>query len=60
MDERSAGAVIFKNTATGRVYLLLMHNPNHLDFPKGNIERGESEELAALREVKEETGLTKQ
>jgi len=29
----------------------------HWDFPKGNIETGETPEKAALREIKEETGL---
>lgn len=57
MEERSAGAVLFRSTSSGRMYLLLRHHADRFDFPKGNIERGESEEQAALREVREETGL---
>lgn len=36
-----------------------MHRPAYDDwaFPKGKLNRGESEEEAALREVEEETGL---
>ena len=40
--------------------LLLAHstgkNPNIWDLPKGNIDKGESEKQAAMREFYEETG----
>jgi 8-oxo-dGTP diphosphatase len=41
----------------GRV--LLVHRPRHEDwsFPKGKLEPGETWEVAAVREVEEETGL---
>ena len=55
--ERSAGAVIFSKD-TQRKYLLLHYSEGHWDFPKGHIEKGESEEQTALREIKEETGIT--
>lgn len=69
-SERSAGAVIFRNTKAGRVYLLLRHPdvPNgrvykptrgHWAFPKGHIEAGEKTEDAARREIREETGIKK-
>ncbi len=38
--------------------ILLIKRLNKWDFPKGKIEKGESIEIAALREVEEETGLT--
>ncbi len=56
MDERSAGAVVFRDTAGGRRYLLLQ-NAGRWDFPKGGIEKGESELQTVVREVLEETGL---
>ena len=38
--------------------LLLKHRfGGHWSFPKGHVERGETERQTALREVKEETGL---
>lgn len=56
IDELSAGAVVFYLSNTPE-FLLLHYPAGHWDFPKGNVEPGESEEAAALREVKEETGL---
>lgn len=66
--ERSAGALIYRDTKRGRRYLLLHHYPNsharkkkeegHWDFPKGHIEKGERTEETVKREVKEETGLS--
>jgi bis(5'-nucleosidyl)-tetraphosphatase len=58
MEERSAGAVVFRGSAhEGRSYLLLL-NAGHWDFPKGNREKGETELQTVLREVAEETGFT--
>lgn len=56
-EERSAGALVFHETQAGRRYLLLKYPAGHWDFPKGNIEKGESPEQTMLREVSEETGL---
>ena len=39
-------------------YLLLHYTAGHWDFPKGNIEAGETEKQAATREIREETGIT--
>jgi 8-oxo-dGTP pyrophosphatase MutT (NUDIX family) len=59
VDERSAGAIVFYLDGTIEPeYLLLHYNANHWDFPKGNIEAGENEKQAALREIREETGIT--
>ncbi len=57
IQERSAGAVIFHASPAGRRYLLLRYPAGHWDFPKGNIEKGESPEQTMVREVREETGL---
>lgn len=56
MEEKSAGAVVFRDTPGGRMYLLLQ-NAGRWDFPKGGVEEGESELDTVLREVEEETGL---
>jgi 8-oxo-dGTP pyrophosphatase MutT (NUDIX family) len=50
----AAGGVVVRD---GRV--LLVHRPRYDDwtFPKGKLDPGESFELAALREVEEETGI---
>jgi 8-oxo-dGTP pyrophosphatase MutT (NUDIX family) len=56
VEEKSAGAVVFRNTPGGRLYLLLQ-NAGRWDFPKGGVEKGESELQTVLREVREETGL---
>jgi 8-oxo-dGTP pyrophosphatase MutT (NUDIX family) len=39
-------------------YLLLHYVAGHWDFPKGNIEAGEKEKQTAIREIREETGIT--
>jgi 8-oxo-dGTP pyrophosphatase MutT (NUDIX family) len=54
---RSAGAVVFRRTGRG-VRLLVLRAYANWDFPKGEIEPGESDLGAAKREVAEETGLT--
>jgi 8-oxo-dGTP pyrophosphatase MutT (NUDIX family) len=56
VEEKSAGAVVFRETEKGRLYLLLQ-NAGRWDFPKGGVEKGETELGTVLREVKEETGL---
>ena len=55
--EKSAGAVIFKPGKEGNKYLLLHYGAGHWDFPKGHVEKNESEEETVRREVKEETGI---
>lgn len=51
--ETSAGGVVFR---TGEV-LLLQRLTGEWGFPKGHLEEGESKADAAVREVREETGL---
>ncbi len=56
---RAAGGVISRRTAQGEVEVLLIHRREQRDwsFPKGKLEPGETDQLCALREVEEETGL---
>lgn len=56
-EERSAGAVIFRREGGRCLFLLLHYQGGHYDWPKGNIERGESELDTVRREVLEETGI---
>lgn len=57
--EFSAGAVVyFKDESEPCLeYLVLHYGSSHWDFPKGKLEPGESNEMAAIREIHEETGL---
>jgi len=57
MLERSAGAVVFRKTSNCVEYLLLRYPGGYYDFPRGLIEFGETEMDAAIREIREETGL---
>lgn len=56
-EERSAGALVFRSTESGPLFLLLKYPAGHWDFPKGNIEKGETPLDTMHREVREETGL---
>lgn len=54
--KESAGIIILrKENSTYKV--LLLNSYNFWDFPKGGIEKGENKLEAAIREVKEETGI---
>jgi 8-oxo-dGTP pyrophosphatase MutT (NUDIX family) len=55
MQEKSCGAIVENK---GK-YLLLHYTSGHWDFPKGHVEEGETEKETAIRELKEETGITK-
>jgi len=52
----SAGVVIMRSTQSQPRYLMLRAF-NYWDFPKGVVEPGEDPQQAAMREVREETGL---
>ena len=59
IEEISAGVVIFRRE-NSRILFLLLHYPSgHWDFVKGKIEKGETFHQTAIRETKEETGITK-
>jgi len=55
--ERSAGAVVFRREDSKILYLLLRRGPTYWDLPKGNIDKDESEQATAEREIMEETGI---
>jgi 8-oxo-dGTP pyrophosphatase MutT (NUDIX family) len=58
-NEKSAGCVLFQIDQGIIKYLLLRYGLGHWGFPKGNIEVGEKEQDAGIREVQEETGISK-
>lgn len=55
-----AGAVVFRINGTTLEFLVQKsrRNPGKWLFPKGHVEKGETKEEAALRELKEESGVT--
>lgn len=57
-DEISAGAVLyFINERSEPEFLILNYSHGHWDFPKGNMEKGETEIDTVRREVQEETSI---
>ncbi|MGH8281834.1 MAG: NUDIX domain-containing protein [Gammaproteobacteria bacterium] len=52
----SAGVAVLREAPAGRLFLLL-RAWRYWDFPKGAVEPGETPLQAAIREVREETGL---
>lgn len=62
--EKSCSAIVFRRKGKNILYLVLYkaasdHYREAWDFPKGNVEAGESEQEVATRETLEETGITK-
>ena len=56
--EKSCGAiVIYRDGRSYKILLVRNHNGRNYSFPKGHVEKGETEQQTAIREVKEETGL---
>lgn len=56
--ENSCGAVVYTRQNGEIRYLLIQNLEGIYGFPKGHIEPNETERETALREIKEETGLT--
>lgn len=56
--QRSCGVIPYRRTPEGIRYLVLLQTNGFWSFPKGHIELFESERDTALRELKEETGLS--
>jgi len=61
IEVRAAGGVVIRHddSRLPNKLVLLVHRPRYDDWtlPKGKLDRGESDQDAALREVEEETGL---
>ncbi|REK37447.1 MAG: NUDIX hydrolase [Actinobacteria bacterium] len=55
---RAAGGVVLKKTSKGNLRVLISHRPRYDDwsFPKGKMDKGETPEETAIREILEETG----
>jgi bis(5'-nucleosidyl)-tetraphosphatase len=56
--EKSCGAVVYREDGE-RKYLLLHYEAGHWDFVKGNVEPNEAERDTVIRELREETGITR-
>ncbi len=56
---RSAGGVVFRRVDGAVEILILRHESGKWMLPKGTIETGETPEEVSLREVHEETGLSR-
>jgi bis(5'-nucleosidyl)-tetraphosphatase len=54
--EFSAGFLLFRQSPQGPLFLLLDYG-KHWDYPKGHLEPGETAWRAAVRELREETGI---
>lgn len=59
LKEIAAGIIIYRKTEEGLKFLILYHRGSYWNFPKGKIESEEKSFQAAVREVKEETGLSR-
>lgn len=56
-QEISAGGIVYKVTGRGVLVAFIRDSVGKMTFPKGHVEKGESIERTARREVLEETGL---
>ncbi len=56
--EKSCGAVVFTKEDGHIRYIIIESKEGVYGFPKGHMEQAETETQTALREIKEETGLT--
>ncbi len=56
--EKSCGGILFTRKDGKLMFLLIRSIQGVYGFPKGHMERGENERETALREIREETGLS--
>lgn len=56
--EHSCGAVVFTRQNGIPLYVIVQSKEGFFGFPKGHMEANETEEETALREIREETGLS--
>jgi bis(5'-nucleosidyl)-tetraphosphatase len=52
----SSGYLVFRRVAS--LQFLLMRHDDRWDLPKGHLDEGETKSQAAIRELREETGIT--
>ncbi|HEX7056932.1 MAG TPA: NUDIX hydrolase [Bacilli bacterium] len=57
MNELSAGGVVYRRDNGDMRILLIQDRFGNMTLPKGKLEHGETMEAAALREIREETGI---
>ena len=57
-EQKSTGIVLFRNDSGKNEFLLLNYPQGHWDFVKGKVEQNETSHETALRETKEETGIS--
>ncbi len=55
--EQSAGCILIDRSVGGPRALLIRVRAHGFELPKGHVEEGETPEEAALRELREETGI---
>lgn len=58
--EYTAGGMVYRRTSVDQIDILMIQDRlGRWTIPKGHVEEGESLEQTAIREIGEETGLTK-
>lgn len=61
VQETSSGGIVVFRGLDAPLFLLLQHEGGkHWDVPKGHVEKGETLEETALREIMEESGIPKE
>lgn len=58
LQKKSCGVLVFRTVNNAKQFLLMKHREHRYDLPKGHVENNETEQQTALRELREETGIT--